>query len=499
MSEEELDRELASWMAEAAPRDVPAVLHEPAHELARRRPTVRARSGTRALPGMALAAVAIVATLFAVRGLVVTAPGTASTRPSTNAASPGLVESTAPPTPPARAPQSDWTSVTWSLTDPEPFTGPGNQFIQDVAPVDRGFVAAGYETGATPTAIVWTEAPGGPWIRVSDHSATFADSIIDRLVAVPGGLIAIGRPGSPDGAHGVRLWRSPDGQAWTRLPLDETLFGDWYDPGLQIASGPGGLIAAGWDRNTGATRIWNSEDGSGWTADPVASASFDGASLWIVGTPTGYVATGSRSLGPASDTGLGPDHVGVAFRSADGRTWSPATVDGAHGLGRVFVARDGLLAPGSNRGPTNAIVLPDYWQSPDGTHWEHVENRGTAAARFGTQIAADGDRIYALSPFGSEWSTDGITWHPLDEFVTDMEPRSRPWWAMNQAAAGPGGIVANGETTVGRSGDAGDQTDGLIWMAVPGRTPTSAPMPTPEPEHDQPCQSPFKNPDGTCG
>jgi len=499
MSEEELDRELANWMAGAAPPDVPPILHEPAHELASRRPTVHAPSGSRALPGMALASIAIVATVFAVRGVVDTVPGTASNPPTASGASDGLGGSPAPSATPARAPQSNWTSVTWSLTDPKPFTGPGNQFIQSVVSLEHGFVAAGYETGTTPTAIVWTGAPGEPWIRVGDPSGTFTDSVIDRLVAVPDGLIAIGRPGSPD-APGVRLWRSPDGQAWTRLPLDETLFGDWYDPRLQIASGPGGLIASAWDRDTGATRIWHSVDGSAWTADPVASTIFDGASVWIVGTPAGYVATGSRTLGPASDKGLGPDGVGVAFRSRDGQSWSPATVDGAHGLGRVLVARDGLLAPGSNHGPTNAIVLPDYWQSTDGAHWERVEDRGTAGARFGTQITADGDRIYALSPFGSEWSTDGTTWHPLEEFVIDLEPRGRPWWAMNGVAAGPGGIVANGQTTIGASGDADDQTDGLIWMAVPGRTPTgAAPMPTPEPAHDQPCQSPFKNPDGTCG
>jgi hypothetical protein len=511
MTDDDLERRLADWMADVAPRTTPAILHEPAHRLAARPPAARppaesvrpARAVPRPLPAMAIAATLIILAVLALRGSpTVSGPGSsgaAATATARTTSSVGGPTARAPsPVPVTRA---DWTSVTWSLIDPVPFAGPGNQFIQGFAALDDEFVAVGYETGVTPTAIVWVGGAGEPWTRVADPSRVFEDSIIDRVAVVPGGLIAIGRPGSPDGAPGVRLWRTADGRTWTRSRLDAGFFGNWHDPGLEMTSGPGGLIAFDRDRATGATRIWHSPDGEDWAPDPAATTSFGGARLWIVGTPTGYLATGARSLGPSTDTGLGPDSEGVAFRSADGRSWSPSLVDGtAHGLGRAFVARDGLLVDGSSHGPTNAIILPEYWHSTDGAHWEPVEHPGTDEARLGLRVAADGDRIYALSPYGSAWSTDGLAWHRLDEFVTSLEERSRPWNAMYQVAAGSGGIVASGQTTIGASGHPDDQTDALVWQAVPGREPPdSAVMPTPPPVNDTPCPTASRNPDGTCG
>jgi hypothetical protein len=506
MTDDELARQLADWMAEVAPITTPEGLNEPAHQLASRRPAEPARS-VRAgspLPAMAVGAAVIIVAILAMRGSPAVGPPASATASMTATATGRPTGSSGGPsaTMPSPLPvtRNDWTSVTWSLMDPAPFAGPGNQYIMGMVAVADGFVAAGYETGRGPTAIVWIGAAGEGWSRVGDPAGIFEDSIIDRVASVPDGLIAIGRPGTPDSAPGVRLWRSADGRAWTRVSLDPAMFGDWYDPGLEITSGPGGLIAFALDRDSRATRIWHSTDGSIWTPEPPAAPTFGGASVSIVGTPNGFIATGARSLGPSTDTGLGPDGVGVAFQSSDGLHWTPSVVDGAHGLGRVFVARDGLLAGGSGHGPTRAIVSPEYWQSTDGAHWARVADPGTAAARLGTRIAADGDRIYALSPYGSEWSTDGLTWRPLDGFVTDIDPRGRPWDAMYQFAAGAGGLVASGQTTLGASGKPDDQTDALIWQAVPGREPPDAAvMPTPAPEHDTPCPAAKQNPDGTCG
>jgi hypothetical protein len=504
MTDDDLDRQLAGWMAEQAKTDAPPTLREPAHVLATRRPSVRRGPGMRALPGLAIGATVIIAAVLSLRGLSATIPATggatgstasgAAATPSGGAATSGIPTSSSQP---VGVTHNDWSTVTWSLAGVAPFAGPGNQFIMELLPIGDGFLAAGYETGDQPTAIAWAAAAGKPWVRVADPSGTFVDSIIDRLAAVPGGIIAIGRPGSPDGASGVRLWRSADGRTWTRLPVDPATFGDWYDPGLEIASGPGDVIAFARDRGTGATRVWHSTDGTDWTPDPDATTAFGGAALSIKATPFGYVATGTRSLGSSSDNGLGPDGVGVAFRSTDGRIWEPAVVEGAHRLGRVLVARDGMLAVGSSHGPTNAIGQPEYWQSSDGTHWLRVLNPDTAKGQLGVPATGDGDRIYVLSPFGSAWSSDGLAWHPLEQNVTDPS-RDQPW-AMYQVAAGPGGIVAAGQTDRGATGAATDETDALIWQAVPGKPLGAQPMPTPVPEHDHVCTPAEQNADGTCG
>ena len=231
---------------------------------------------------------------------------------------------------------------------------------------------------------------------------------------------------------------------------------------------------------------------------PCGTATFGKAELTITGTRSGYVATGTIPLDPPPSGFPGPDGVGVAFRSTDGTMWEPAVVDAAHGLGQVFVARDGLLASGSSHGPTGAIVRPEYWHSVDGRHWQEVPDTSAAATRLGARLAADGDRIYAVTPQGSEWSSDGLTWHPLDMFIEASDPRSM--WSPYQLAAGPGGLVESDQTDQLGKGDPSDQTDALIWQAVPGEPPTGAvPMPTPAPEHDMPCPTARQNADGTCG
>lgn len=501
MTDDDLDRELADWMAAQAWADAPPALREPAHVLGMRTRTIRSGPGMRSLPGLAIGAAAIMAAVLVVRGLAATIPSIGGTTSSPAAATSATGAATFPiptsPRPSSGVAHSDWTTVTWTLAATAPFAGPGNQFIYGVTPLGDGFLAGGYETGVRPTAIVWAAAAGEPWVRVADPSGTFVDSIIGQFAAVPGGVIAIGRAGSPDGAFGVRIWRSPDGRTWTRLTVDQATFGVGFDPGLAITPGPAGLIASARDRATGATRIWHSTDGTDWTPDPDAATAFGRAALSIAATPFGYVATGTRSLGSSSDNGLGPDGVGIAFRSTDGHIWEPAVVDGAHGLGRVFVARDGLLAVGSSHGPTSAISQPEYWQSRDGMQWLRVLNPGVAEVWLGAHVTGDGDRIYALSPFASEWSSDGLTWHSLELNVTD--PRRDQPWAMYQAAAGPGGIVATGQTDRGATGAATDETDALIWQARPGLSPGAQPMPTPVPEHDHVCTPAEQNADGTCG
>ncbi len=503
MTEDELEKRLARWMADEAAGRVPEALREPAHELATRQPSIRVRRASPALGRLAIGATLVAALVIGLRGLAPVgtpdtsaspvAPGTSAASADATGPAPTLAPRSIPP-----VVRSDWTTVTWSLADRAPFAGPGNQFIQDIAAVGDGFVAAGYELDVTRTAIVWASAPGQPWTRVTDETGTFKDSVIDRLVVVPDGLIAIGRPGG-DNAPGTRLWASSNGRDWRRLPVDTDTFGLVADPGVEVVAGPGGLLAWTRQRDGSGTNVWRSTDGLTWTVDTVTSAMFADADVSIAATLRGLVATGTRPVGTVEpDSLLGPDGVGVAWTSVDGVTWIEATVEGAHSLGPAMVARDGLLAAGSSHGPTRAIsVRTEYWGSPDGGHWTPRDVDPPVTLLY-VHLASDGDRLYALSPNGTWWSADGRTWQPLGVFVRGFA--GQDLWGLYRFAAGPGGLVAGGQTEIGASGKADDHTDGLIWQAIPGTPPADAvPMPTPAPQNDTPCASPFLNPDGTCG
>jgi hypothetical protein len=68
--------------------------------------------------------------------------------------------------------------------------------------------------------------------------------------------------------------------------------------------------------------------------------------------------------------GIGEDGGGVvmAWRSSDGHTWAPATVEGAEG-GQVFsvaATTSGFLATGPSGEPS---CLGGVWSSTDGASW----------------------------------------------------------------------------------------------------------------------------------
>ena len=149
--------------------------------------------------------------------------------------------------------------VNWSRVphDEAVFGGEGTQSMESVALGGPGLVAVGFDgpPGEFDGA-VWTSPDGVVWSRVADDGAVFGgegSQVISEVLAVGGGLVAVGREELPAGPV-LAVWTSPDGLSWSRLPHEEAVFGHSADlrslsataavPGLVVVDGGGALWVA---------------------------------------------------------------------------------------------------------------------------------------------------------------------------------------------------------------------------------------------------------------
>ena len=235
--------------------------------------------------------------------------------------------------------------------------------ITDVVATDTGWLAVGRDDpdcrvacGETPLrALVWTSTDAAAWDRIP-AGPSMADAGINAVAAVDGGYVAVGQ-----GAGHAVVWASPDGRAWDRVP-DDPMFG------------------------------------------PPAGAP-DSASVSAVGVASrsGVVV----AVGMGSGVGDGGAPVVMAWRSMDGRRWSPAIVEGAEEAQVFSVAATagGFLATGpSGLGSCGGGI----WASTDGTSW---------------RCAASGADVPGFAPYAAAGSPDvdvaaGLTdvgWDPEGE------------------------------------------------------------------------------------
>ena len=264
------------------------------------------------------------------------------------------------------------------------------------------------------------------------------------------------------------MWTSVDGLTWSRVSLDEAVFGDG-EPSDVIAGGPG-LVAVGADVPNAA--VWTSVDGLTWSQVPHDEAVFGGeGQQWMnsvtVGGP-GLVAVGGGSLGAA------------VWTSADGLTWSlvphderafgrAAGLGGLPVLNGVTAGGPGLVAVGTEFGGRWADPAA-VWTSVDGITWSRVPHGDALGGQLDVR---DGDRWMSSATVGGPglvavggnrsadpvtevaaevWtSVDGVTWSrvPQDEAIFGRGEMS------NVTAGGPG-LVAVGS----------DGSDAAVWVAA---------------------------------
>jgi hypothetical protein len=379
--------------------------------------------------------------------LTPTVEPTPSASPATPTAAP---TATVVPTP---APPASWTGLAWS----EPVTPAFTVHLDDVEPWRDSYVAVGMlETDAGPAARIFSSPDGLNWTVAYDPGT---DHWPRHLVARDDELLAFSQrdsfpevsPGSIVGAPpDTYIWRSTDGVHWS-------LLGDWptipvgsrsagwdetqypIHPGLiDVASGPGGGLVAIGNTFAGdelAPSLLYSPDGVTWAVEHLPDAPSPILNA-IVPTDGGYVVVGAVDIGPDPATA-----VPAAWHSADGVTWTRATVEEqpdaiARGeFGRLEAGMAGLVTCFDSREmKAGGWRFDDPWISADGSNWRRVGTSDPDHPRIACGwMDGDGERIIAIgarqAPTGQPWpgvteawsSFDGATWTPLtlSDVLTD--------------------------------------------------------------------------------
>ena len=331
-------------------------------------------------------------------------------------------------------------------------------------------------------------ALGSVWERVSHDEASFGgggDQAVLDLDIGRFGIVAVGYDGiGPNDSPAI--WWSSGGRDWERADLSGGVDPTRPQRLTMVATGPNGVIAAGWERrgcdrelwgrssigaceSTGAV-VWSSADGRVWQRIPDEGGVFtSGALLFpkgIVGFGDGFVMVGTEESSPTPRF--------IAWTSPDGIRWQShvGDEDGAMPLA-VAPLDTGLVAVGlrydvdwhcdrsdgvSCRVWAQAAgdtPVGATWRSPDGEGWERLEvtispENATvdlgSAVKGGAFAVVPGDGITTLYGAGANLTTaDGATWQVAEHgggafaalivdtgrlvALPDRSSRGRVWWS----------------------------------------------------------------------
>jgi len=218
---------------------------------------------------------------------------------------------------------------------------------------------------------IWTSSDGRRW-EEAELEGTASGRLGPIAVTSSGELIATGceSPDDPDGPQsgsGVcfsRLWRSTDGTTWQPDPIAPIAIDDLVAvPGGLLAIGSDPTEAAGPEQWLGAGALWWSADGDEWTIVPGLAAD-DAAPNRLYRIGDEIVVTGSRM----NVMGEGGYPVAFAWRSTDRETWEPIELGlpdegvGSQVVG-AFATADGLAFVG-NVLVSEAESVPAVWHEP---------------------------------------------------------------------------------------------------------------------------------------
>lgn len=278
-----------------------------------------------------------------------------------------------------RAPASDATDIGTWIT----MSGPENGMF-DVAAGSPGVVAIGYSARPAFDSAVWFSPDGTSWERLAAPLGTAGRAVLrPQAVAWTGDRFVIvgeDRTGGPTDATDfatararAAVWTSTDGRSWSRVEdgaaLDVGGFIDTSeDPGsggmADVVAGPDGLIAVGSTCTTSPAgcrpAAWTSTDGSTWQRASLP-ADITGWLGSIAVSRNGYVAvggggcSGSRADRPAGCPAL-------VLTSSDGRSWLQQSSPQPGDLREIATIGDRLYATA----PDGPVLL---WASADGTTW----------------------------------------------------------------------------------------------------------------------------------
>lgn len=254
-----------------------------------------------------------------------------------------------------------------------------------------------------------------------------------RLVAV--GLVhtAYGTSHEYDAA----IWTSKDGQAWARVPHNDTLFGGPGHQSIRDVVWTGSrFVAGGADRSGGDADVgfWISDDGLNWQRVPHDETVFGGSGHQTI-TALDASSTGVIAVGQSAWPGAVDYNDPAAWFSPDGLSWStvaldePATDTGGQLPHDLVVGRPGIQIvaevvgyDGNNPGNCGewgiGYLGPDLTMMPGltvlnlcnlTTEWPHYAKRvahyeGYTYAVTYTGAGSTVHTVYASPPEGG-WTT----------------------------------------------------------------------------------------------
>lgn len=323
---------------------------------------------------------------------------------------------------------------------------------------------------------VWTTTDGDNWTELAPYE--FAPNLLSRGVVFKGAMWLIGG-GRIEGLDTNEVWRSSDGLTWSRVTTAGNIFAG-LDSHRVVVFNERLWVIGGWDfftadggSETFNNEVWSSADGVSWIKHTPSGAIFSARAghdatvfngrMWVTGGTDGVdrfndvwssadgvnwvlekdhaaftpryghsvVALGNALwLIAGTDTPAGGTAFGLqdAWRSLDGRTWTPlaALPFGARleQAATVFNGRIYLTTGMSSTDYFTNTKYRDVWSTVDGNNWRPE----TPAAQFSGRNAAIllnyDDRLYLIGGFGISrthdvWrSDDGVDWstafsHPI--------------------------------------------------------------------------------------
>jgi hypothetical protein len=347
------------------------------------------------------------------------------------------------------------------------------------APGPTGLLAVGgVRIGSSWQPASWISPNGFSWSQTSESFPLDAEppaspgAIAYAAAGADGALYAVG--GSPGRQ---RLWQSPDGLAWSEVPLPAAAATDtgWH-LGLVAANGHTTVLA---DNIPGQPYVLVDQDGR-WR-QPSAKGTFgspepDAVPTSLIGD-NGTLVMSVELSKPGQSLGSAPSSVAV-LTSDDGSSWHTANLhafDGAT-VNQLLAVPDGLLAVGSSppagtkgddaAGGTGAFAR---LSGDDGSTWPNdVIGPATLAGLMAATAAGRlGNSQYIVGQAGPEavgwYSPDGTTWEAPQPL--DSSPELGTERAIATCVTGSSAAVVGSVTSTGRGSlpVAWVSTDGSSW------------------------------------
>ncbi len=351
---------------------------------------------------------------------------------------------------------------------------------------------------------------GQGWQQVVTGDEVFGgpgDQSIAQVVSFDGGFVAAGRDGTGPNDRPA-LWYSPDGTTWERTDLSAGYDLSRPQAITELAVGPGGVVAAGWERR-GCDRelwsvtdfdacdqyvavIWHSPNGKQWTRVAHDPGLFESDSALF---PQALVGTSSQWVMLGSEPSRSRPRL-IVWTSPDGVTWNRTVGDEGVPIAPddIAVAPDGtLVALGheyDNDFRCNSAFRPcrfwvttitvsvnDYldgppdngtasliWTSADGSNW--TRHRPVWAepplpefqpnlSETGRLIVV-GDRLVKTSAVATYSSPDGLTWQVVSHGEQDVPSGAAGAGGAGIVNIGPGMALPRAATSL----------DGTTWTEL---------------------------------